>query len=514
MKKPMFNKPLFWTLITIISSYIAIVFGTLSEKIKNSQHEIIWGTLENIAQKFLLGALIFGVVATITFLNTRKTFTNKQMHTKPIFWTIASIFFGCIATVCFIIGFKVENSESNIYQFVLMFPLDISGMVAVVCGLMAIALILKARKLLSGIAQILLLLLIAFILLGIDLAEINVHRNIKSVEAEKRHIKEVIAKSLNINPNELTEDDYKKVLNLNFELYPISDIKSLAKLTNLQTLDLLSTNASDIKPLANLTNLQTLFLSGPKVTDIAPIANLKNLTKLSLYCSISDIKPLENLTNVQTLSLSGSNVTDIKTLENLTNLQTLSLSGSKIINIAPIANLKNLTKLSLYCRNSDIKPLENMENLQELHIPFNKHLNNIEPLANLTNLITLDLGSTNVSNIKALENLVNLQKLNLAGTKVSDINSLGNLRNLTHLFLTSTQVSNIEPLINLTYLQELSLSGSNVSDISVLANLPKLQKLNFSNTKVSDEQVAELKKALPNLKIDPQIGVGSGGVHP
>ena len=47
----------------------------------------------------------------------------------------------------------------------------------------------------------------------------------------------------------------------------------------------------------------------------------------------------------------------------------------------------------------------------------------------------------------------------------------------------------------------LDLAGTAVSDLSPLKELINLQELRLSGTKVSDEQVAELKKALPKLRI-------------
>ena len=47
----------------------------------------------------------------------------------------------------------------------------------------------------------------------------------------------------------------------------------------------------------------------------------------------------------------------------------------------------------------------------------------------------------------------------------------------------------------------LDLSRSLLSDLTPIKELSKLQILELSGTKVSDEQLAELKKALPELKI-------------
>jgi len=58
--------------------------------------------------------------------------------------------------------------------------------------------------------------------------------------------------------------------------YPwqITDISFLAKLTNLQSLDLSSNQITDISFLAKLTNLQSLYLRSNQITDITPLKDL------------------------------------------------------------------------------------------------------------------------------------------------------------------------------------------------------------------------------------------------
>jgi len=53
----------------------------------------------------------------------------------------------------------------------------------------------------------------------------------------------------------------------------ISDISSLAKLTNLENLYLYSNKISDISTLANLTNLQWLGLYHNQISDISPLVS-------------------------------------------------------------------------------------------------------------------------------------------------------------------------------------------------------------------------------------------------
>ena len=73
--------------------------------------------------------------------------------------------------------------------------------------------------------------------------------------------------------------------------------------------------------------------------------------------------------------------------------------------------------------------------------------------------------------------------------------------NVTELDLSGASIKNVEFLAKLKNLQTLSLSGTQVIDIGALSGLTNLQVLYLYVTKVTDEQVVELKKKLPGLRI-------------
>ena len=73
----------------------------------------------------------------------------------------------------------------------------------------------------------------------------------------------------------------------------ISDLTSLAGLTQLTLLDLDGNAISDISALADLTNLVVLRLGGNVITDISALSGLTHLVVLRLWDNnISDISPL------------------------------------------------------------------------------------------------------------------------------------------------------------------------------------------------------------------------------
>jgi Leucine-rich repeat (LRR) protein len=92
-------------------------------------------------------------------------------------------------------------------------------------------------------------------------------------------------------------------------------------------------------------------------------------------------------------------------------------------------------------------------------------------------------------------------ELVLYGTQVSDLTSIKALINLQWLSIIGTAVSDLTPIKELNKLQVLYFSGTKVSDLTPIKELKGLKMLELSGKAVSNEQVAELKKALPKLRI-------------
>ena len=87
-------------------------------------------------------------------------------------------------------------------------------------------------------------------------------------------------------------------------------------------------------------------------------------------------------------------------------------------------------------------------------------------------------------------------------SRLFDISPIGSLTKLHTLSLVELSFRNSEVLKNLTNLKELNLSRSNISDLEPLKTLKNLQTLKIQDCKnITDEQVEDLQKALPNLKI-------------
>ena len=209
--------------------------------------------------------------------------------------------------------------------------------------------------------------------------------------------------------------------------------------------------------------------------------------------------------NVTQLDIVRIELYDIMLLKKFTNLQKLYLGRVVIPKKAVpkwMAILAKVNILNLDDRFSlDLSPIRNLHYLKSI-ILRNSQVSSIEPIKKFKNLETLDISRTQVTDLSPLRDMMSLRVLEMDSTSVSDIEPIAKLINLEHLDLNSIQVSDIEPVRGLKNLSSLIIDGTNVENLEPIKELVNLRQLFLRNCpNISDEQIEELQKALPNLKI-------------
>ena len=104
-------------------------------------------------------------------------------------------------------------------------------------------------------------------------------REINSTEI----IKTQIAKDLNKQPDQLTDADLLTVTVLSLMGQYVSDISYLARLTNLESLDISFTYVDTVEALLHCKNLRKLDISDTHIKDIAPLKDLPQLDTLRMW---------------------------------------------------------------------------------------------------------------------------------------------------------------------------------------------------------------------------------------
>ena len=171
--------------------------------------------------------------------------------------------------------------------------------------------------------------------------------------------------------------------------------------------------------------------------------------------------------------------------------------------------------------NADFQKVTKIENSLGLHRGLGPALTDISPLAELTNLKRLTLGSHRLTDISPLAKLVKLEELSLDNNQITNLGPLARLKQLKSLHLGNQgallthRASNseraeasrhilkdISPLVGLRKLEELILDGNNITNINALAGLTQLRELSLrNNPNLTKAELEELQKALPNCRI-------------
>ncbi len=213
--------------------------------------------------------------------------------------------------------------------------------------------------------------------------------------------------------------------------------------------------------LGSLWELRMLSVRGGRVTDegLAKIAGLPHL---------------------ETLDLSGTAITSqgLALLGGTTTLRELGLDGPRhpggptppreefsLAGMAPLAALPRFTTLRARHRNiSGLSSLAQLPHLSTLVVENSRGLSNLEPLAGLGELRTLDLADTDASDLRPLRGLAQLEELDLSSTHPLHLEDLAGLTRLRRLHLNNVYLSwsSLAPLAALPQIEAISVRNSGI----------------------------------------------------
>ncbi len=147
--------------------------------------------------------------------------------------------------------------------------------------------------------------------------------------------------------------------------------------------------------------------------------------------------------------------------------QRLELDVDTPLTKADMLRLGVLDRVKITEEISDLTGLEYAVRLDSLLLPKH-HVQDLRPIANLTQLRFLSFGGGPISDITPLAGLVNLETLTLWYNQIVDISPLANLINLKQLRLSHNQIEDFSPLAGLVNLKVLKIDHNKSSDISAI----------------------------------------------
>jgi len=175
--------------------------------------------------------------------------------------------------------------------------------------------------------------------------------------------------------------------------------------------------------------------------------------------------------------------------------------GLEVLQKIKIAKENGDTELNLkYYPIYDLEPIAGLTQIETLDIEESK-LTDISPLAGLTALRNLYIGGNQITDISPLSSLIYLVDLDLENNQISDLSPLSNLTTLEQIKLHDNNLSVISPLSSLEKLTELDIGNNGITDFSALTNLSVLSELKLDGNPITASQKAMLEEALPNTYI-------------
>ena len=273
-------------------------------------------------------------------------------------------------------------------------------------------------------------------------------------------------KYLFINNNQINNIDFiSNFSNLTFLRVENNNLLTLAPLENINTLIYLHANNNNLgSNEGDLANSETDAL--------AKIINLKNLQLL--YLSNNPIKwvsYIKECTNIKWLYLDGCSNMEYEAVSELRNI---------INNCGENYKISSDYSLALLDENTTILDLSN----QELEIDLFETLKNRNKIThlNLANIIFLDNGSkiTDTNTItqkinEVLSTMTNMKYLRLWNiSHLNNIDFVSNMSNLVELDLRGTAVTNLEKLNSLTKLGTLGIDNENINITTIQQTISRL----------------------------------------
>ena len=138
---------------------------------------------------------------------------------------------------------------------------------------------------------------------------------------------------------------------------------------------------SDLKPVAGLSGLHSLDVSGLPVSDLSPVAALSGLQSLNLSeTPVSDLSLVAALSGLHSLNVSDTPVSDLSPVAGLSGLQSLELSGcSGVRSVEPLRGHKGLISLAAFGGESAVFDPELVESLPHLTALFIDRIKGVPP---------------------------------------------------------------------------------------------------------------------------------------
>ena len=189
-------------------------------------------------------------------------------------------------------------------------------------------------------------------------------------------------------------------------------------------------------------------------------------------------------------------------LHYIKRIRNINVSGDlNIDNLNPLSELPDLISVDVsHTLIDNLTPLRSLNKLETLNIN-GCPVKSLEPMRYASGLRVLDASFTMISKMEVLGNLKSLESINLSYAPVDTLKNISGLNHLKALQLAGTKIQQIDSLAHLSSLVSLNLARVHLKSFSALASLTGLQNVDLDSTNVTDLSPLEHLNALSVLHI-------------
>lgn len=137
----------------------------------------------------------------------------------------------------------------------------------------------------------------------------------------------------------------------------------------------------------------------------------------------------------------------------------------------------------------------------DIDISYNSDIHSLDPLLEMSDILTLDCSNTDINDISPIRNLSKIRNVNISNTMIDDISSLKYNSDMTAFRADNTSLTNIETVACFSQLNTLSVSGNAINDITPINNCGQLTYLDISGTQVESLDSVMISLSLHYLNI-------------
>ena len=268
-----------------------------------------------------------------------------------------------------------------------------------------------------------------------------------------------------------------EVSSLNLSGLGLRDLSCLSLCTQLVSLDLSDNELTDLSPLIGLSSLRHLDASRNLIGDTSAVGSMPGLLTLDLSDNpIGDFSGLKKLQNLQILRLENTGLKDeaLPALYGLNRLTRLALDRNEGITVEAMNALKaqqpkcNITYGTLVYT-VQLGGEDFRTDVTELCVEGTE-LSSLFGFEKFDCLETVKLSRNRIENLSAMQNAhcrERIRTLDLSFNLIEDVSPLAALSNLETLDLRSNQISSVYPLKRLTNLKKLDLTGNPLTEEQV-----------------------------------------------